>query len=59
MRYGKCVNCAFFIRRMGYCFKRDQDARPHGGCNLHMTKYEAEREAYLRESDNDINEQND
>ena len=56
MRYGKCVNCAFFNRSMGYCCKCDRDAKPHGGCTFHMTKYEAEREACLRD---EINDQND
>lgn len=55
MRYGKCLNCYFFNRSMGYCSKRDQDARPNGGCQLHMTRHEAEKEAYNREVEDDEN----
>ena len=40
---------------MGYCSKRDEDARPNGGCQLHMTRYEAEKEAYNREIEDDEN----
>ena len=44
---------------MGYCSRTDKDARPAGGCNFHLTKYEAEREAFLRESEEETNDIND